>query len=99
MDGVGLGRPAGLVLLLLTLLPSRGLVAATEPPVRDITYFLRRLRTVEHVPELEVSHTALASTWDRTAQHQGSGRDAGLGKSRPAHPGGTPGLGHHGVLV
>ncbi len=30
------------------------------------SYFLRRLRTVEHLPELEESHTALASTWDRS---------------------------------
>jgi hypothetical protein len=34
--------------------------------VRDVSWFLHRLRTVEHLPELEDSHTALASTWDRS---------------------------------
>jgi hypothetical protein len=34
--------------------------------VRDVGYFLRRLRTVDHLPELEDSHTSLASTWDRS---------------------------------
>jgi len=40
-------------------------VRGTEP-VRDVSWFLRRLRTVEHLAELEASHTAMASTWDRT---------------------------------
>lgn len=31
---------------------------------RDLTFFLHRLRTLDHMPELEASHTALASTWD-----------------------------------
>ncbi len=35
-------------------------------PVRDVSYFLHRLRTVDHLPELEDAHTALASTWDRS---------------------------------
>jgi hypothetical protein len=33
---------------------------------RDITSFLHRLRTVDDLPEIENSHTALSSTWDRT---------------------------------
>jgi hypothetical protein len=36
-----------------------------EPPVRDLCWFLARLRTVDHLPELEDSHTAMSSTWDR----------------------------------
>ena len=43
--------------------------AVAVPPdtsVRDLSFFLRRLRTVDHLPELEASHTALSSTWDRT---------------------------------
>ncbi len=59
------GRLAWLVLFLFSFGPG-SLLAAAEPPVRDISYFLHRLRTVEHLPELEESHTALASTWDRT---------------------------------
>ena len=40
--------------------------AQEQPPVRDLSYFLRRLRTVDHMPELEASHTAMSSTWDRS---------------------------------
>ena len=40
--------------------------AQEQPPVRDLSYFLRRLRTVDHLPELEASHTAMSSTWDRS---------------------------------
>ena len=37
-----------------------------KEPARDLTWFLRRLRGVDHLPELEPSHTAMSSTWDRT---------------------------------
>ncbi len=40
--------------------------AQGQPPVRDLSFFLHRLRTVDHLPELEASHTAMSSTWDRT---------------------------------
>lgn len=40
--------------------------AGNEPSERDLSCFLRRLRTVSHLPELEASHTAMASTWDRS---------------------------------
>ena len=59
------GCRAWLFLFLFGLGLGPGLVAA-EPSVRDVRYFLRRLRTVDHLPELEEAHTALASTWDRT---------------------------------
>lgn len=39
---------------------------AAENPPRDVEFFLHRLRTVDHLPELEPSHTALSSTWDRS---------------------------------
>jgi hypothetical protein len=39
--------------------------SAARPP-RDVTYFLRQLRTPDHLPELEHSHTAMSSTWDRS---------------------------------
>jgi len=42
-----------------------GPARATEP-VCDVAYFLKRLRTLEHLPELEESHTAMSSTWDRS---------------------------------
>jgi hypothetical protein len=31
---------------------------------RDLIFFLQRLRTLDHLPELEASHTTLSSTWD-----------------------------------
>ncbi|MEN8255266.1 MAG: glycoside hydrolase family 172 protein [Verrucomicrobiota bacterium] len=34
--------------------------------IRDISWFLKRLRTVDHLPIIEDSHTAMVSTWDRT---------------------------------
>lgn len=33
---------------------------------RDLSWFLQRMRSVETLPELENSKTAMASTWDRT---------------------------------
>ena len=47
------------------LLSLAGSITA-EGEVRDLVFFLRRLRTLDHLPELEDSHTALSSTWDRT---------------------------------
>lgn len=35
-------------------------------PVRDVGWFLQRMRSVDQLPELENSHTAMSSTWDRT---------------------------------
>ena len=37
----------------------------TEKEVRDFTWFLKRLRTVDHLPIIENSHTAMVSTWDK----------------------------------
>ena len=50
------------VLLLAAILPA----FAGERDVKDLSFFLRRLRAVDHLPELEPSHTAMASTWDRS---------------------------------
>ena len=33
---------------------------------RDLVFFLKRLGTLDHLPELEASHTAMSSTWDTT---------------------------------
>jgi hypothetical protein len=40
---------------------------------RDLTYFLERIRTIDHLPELEDSHTAMQSTWDRTGGNADGG--------------------------
>src|SRR5512143_3838601 len=48
--------------------------AEDQLPVRDVGFFLRRLRTVNHLPELEASHTAMSSTWDRSGGN-GDGTD------------------------
>ena len=57
------------VLLLLVLFMTSCLgdtrTSSGGPPVRDLGWFLARLRSVEHLPELEDSHTAMSSTWDR----------------------------------
>jgi hypothetical protein len=46
---------------------SHGKTTISEKPgVRDVSFFLKRLRTVDHLPELEESHTAMSSTWDRS---------------------------------
>ncbi len=40
--------------------------ALAEGPVRDLSWFLQRMRSVESLGQLEASHTAMVSTWDRT---------------------------------
>lgn len=60
--------------LMLTLLIVPPIGAQEQPPVRDLSFFLRRLRTVDHLPELEPSHTAMSSTWDRSGGN-GDGTD------------------------
>lgn len=63
----------GLIFLFIVfLLVSAGV--GGEQATRDLSWFLRRLRTVEHLPELETSHTAMSSTWDRTGGN-GDGSD------------------------
>jgi len=47
-------------------LGSGPVLVAAQQPVRDVNWFLHRLRTLDHLPQLEESHTALASTWDRS---------------------------------
>jgi hypothetical protein len=42
------------------LVISSGIVIAQEE--RDVVFFLKRLRTLDHLPELEDSHTAMSST-------------------------------------
>ncbi|ACB77791.1 hypothetical protein Oter_4520 [Opitutus terrae PB90-1] len=59
-------------LLIAWLLTSAAMLGAEE--IRDVSWFLQRMRSVEHLAELENSHTALASTWDRTGAN-GDGGD------------------------
>ena len=59
------GTVLGYAALLIVLsVPSA--VAQNQQSVRDLSFFLGRLRTVDHLPELEASHTAMSSTWDRS---------------------------------
>jgi len=55
--------PFGAAVLFAVLLVLPSAPAGDE---KDLTFFLRRLRTLDHLPELEHSHTAMASTWDRS---------------------------------
>ncbi len=43
-----------------------GCAAFEEGDTRDLGYFLRNLRTVDHLPALENSKTMLSSTWHRS---------------------------------
>lgn len=65
-----IGRTMLVWALAWTFLSLPHAVCGTEP-VRDVSWFLRRLRTVDHLAELEASHTAMSSTWDR----EGGNRD------------------------
>jgi hypothetical protein len=40
-----------------------------KPEIRDLIFFLNRLVTLDHLPELEASHTALSSTWDTSGMN------------------------------
>ncbi|MBN1911230.1 MAG: DUF2961 domain-containing protein [Pirellulales bacterium] len=40
-----------------------------DDAVRDLSWFLERMRDVRYLPELENSHTAMASTWDRSGRN------------------------------
>lgn len=51
------------MLLIATLTASSSLGETAE--TRDVSWFLKRLRTVDHLPVLEDSHTAMVSTWDK----------------------------------
>jgi len=57
-------------LRLLCCCPWMALPAAALAGGRDLGFFLRRLRTLDHLPELEDSHTALSSTWDRSGANR-----------------------------
>ncbi|MHC4123589.1 MAG: glycoside hydrolase family 172 protein [Planctomycetota bacterium] len=40
-------------------------VVNDKSAVRDIKFFLQRMSSIDHLPELENSHTAMSSTWHR----------------------------------
>lgn len=55
------------LLLLCTVTSMLGGCAVSEDSItRDVGYFLRNLRTVDHLPALEHSKTMLSSTWHRS---------------------------------
>jgi hypothetical protein len=45
---------------------SVGPTLAESGPVRDLSWFLRQMRSLDRLPALEASHTAMSSTWNRT---------------------------------
>jgi hypothetical protein len=51
---------------LLIAMVSFGSISAGEGRVRDLTWFLQQMRSLDQLPALEASHTAMSSTWDRT---------------------------------
>jgi len=58
--------PIQLASIFAAIAVSLSLAKASAAEQRDVAYFLKRLRTLDHMPELENSHTAMASTWDRS---------------------------------
>lgn len=63
---MGFMRTALLGSLTLVALGVLAGLAEAETRERDLSWFLQRMRSVEALPELEDSHTAMASTWDRS---------------------------------
>ena len=57
-------QPAVLFLALTVSLLVGEANAAAGDEIRDLCWFLHRLKTVDHLPELEDSHTAMSSTWN-----------------------------------
>lgn len=39
--------------------------STSKNKIKDLSYFLEQMLTLDHLPVLEDSHTAMASTWDR----------------------------------
>jgi len=54
------------VVALVALMPNPFLKAEPGGETRDLSWFLERMRTVDHLPELEDAKTMMASTWDMT---------------------------------
>lgn len=59
------------VVFILTLILSacKTNSVSNQTDVRDLSWFLERLINTDHMPELEDSHTAMASTWDTTGSN------------------------------
>jgi hypothetical protein len=53
------------LLLVIFILNIQG-CSKNQPAIKDLKYFLNRMYTLDHLPELEDSHTAMSSTWDTT---------------------------------
>jgi hypothetical protein len=61
---MGMGMPA----VVATIQIGGDAQTADEPArgeVKTVASFLRRMRTLDHLPELETSHLSVAGTWDR----------------------------------
>ena len=51
-----------LKILLITFFSTVAFGAKAE--IRDVSWFLKNLRSIDNLPALENSHTAMISTWD-----------------------------------
>ncbi len=54
------------VIVLFGFIPQCMTYVENEQEVKDLTYFLKRLRTVDYLPEMETALTEMSSTWDTT---------------------------------
>jgi hypothetical protein len=70
----GIRQLVGTMLLLILLIAcsNNRISSANDDPedtTRDLIFFLKRMRTLDHLPQLEASHTAMSSTWDTTGNN------------------------------
>lgn len=71
-------------LILVVMFTAPG--ARGAEPVRDLSWFLQRMQSVDHLPELENSHTAMSSTWDRKGGNNDGGDFKDLRPADANHP-------------
>lgn len=66
MESMKMTRRLSVYICVVVAIGALGVGVAVADPVRDVGYFLKRLRTLDHLPELEDTRTAMSSTWDRS---------------------------------
>lgn len=63
------GLNYSICILLVLLFSNMPGLSQKHSVIRDLKYFLQRMYTPDHLPELENSHTAMSSTWDTTGNN------------------------------
>ena len=63
-----MGKNVNYLVVFFCLISARTVLAA-QNETRNLEFFLHQLRTTEHMPVLENSHTAMSSTYDRSGDN------------------------------